>query len=294
MRRNLYVSRGVSSWSDGKQRLLLLGDIQGRLWAIDAATGRPDPGFGEAGRVDMRAGMADGFADMQYGLTSPVAVCGDVLVAGSLVSDGSPRGPSGDVRGLDARTGKVLWRFHTVPRPGEPGHETWEGDSWKDRGGANAWSFMSVDEARGLVFLPLTSPAYDFYGGDRGGENLYGNSVVALECATGKRRWHFQTVHHDIWDYDLPAAPVLVTVKHDGKTLPAVAQVTKTGFVFVLHRETGTPLFPVEERPFPPSTLPGEKIAPDAADTLAPPPFARQSMKKDELTNVTPESRAGV
>jgi quinoprotein glucose dehydrogenase len=239
----------------------------------------------------MRAGMADAFPGAQYGLTSPVAVCGDVLVAGSMVSDSAPLGPSGDVRGLDARTGKVLWRFHVVPRPGEAGHETWAGQSGKDRGGTNAWSFTSVDEERGLVFLPLSSPAYDFYGGDRRGANLYGNSVVALECASGKRRWHFQTVHHDVWDYDLPAAPVLVSVKRDGRDVPAVAQVTKTGFVFVLHRETGEPLFPVEERPFPPSALEGEETSPTQPIPTRPPPFARQSMRADELTDVTPESR---
>jgi glucose dehydrogenase len=290
--RNLFVNRGVSSWTDGKRRLVYLGDIEGRLWGIDAKTGRPDPVFGDSGRVDLRAGMADGFPEAQYGLTSPAAVCGDVIVAGSLVSDGNPRGPSGDVRGLDAGTGKVLWRFHTVPRPGEPGHETWEPDSWKERAAANAWSFLSVDEARGLVFLPLTSPAYDFYGGDRKGTNLFGNSVVALECKTGQRRWHFQTVHHDVWDYDLPAAPVLVEVKRDGKTIPAVAQVTKTGFLFLLHRETGEPLFPVEERPVPKSPLPGEETHPTQPFPVKPPPLARQSMTAAELTEVTPESRA--
>jgi quinoprotein glucose dehydrogenase len=289
--RNLYVNRGVSSWTDGKRRLVFLGDVEGRLWAIDALTGRPDPGFGEGGRVELRAGMADGFPDAQYGLTSPAAVCGDVAVAGGLVSDAAPRGPSGDVRGFDARTGRPLWRFHTVPRAGETGHDTWEAGSTPDRGGTNAWSFLSVDEGRGLVFLPLTSPSYDFYGGDRKGANLFGNSVVALECATGKRRWHFQTVHHDLWDYDLPAAPVLVTVKREGRDVPAVAQVTKTGFVFVLHRETGEPLFPVEERPFPKSPIPGEEAHPTQPVPLLPPPFARQSMTRGELTDVTPESR---
>ena len=290
--RNLFVNRGVSSWTDGKKRLLYLGDIEGRLWGVDAKTGQPDATFGEAGKVNLRAGMADAFPEAQYGLTSPVAVCGDVIVAGSLVSDGNPRGPSGDVRGFDARTGKVLWRFHSVPRPGEPGHETWEADSWQDRGGTNAWSFLSVDQERGLVFLPLTSPAYDFYGGDRKGANLYGNSVVALECRTGARRWHYQTVHHDVWDYDLPAAPVLVDVKRDGKTIPALAQVTKTGFVFVLHRETGEPLFPVEERKVPKSAIPGEQTHPTQPYPVKPPPLARQSMTAAELTEVTPESRA--
>ena len=167
--RNLFVNRGVSSWTDGKRRLIYLGDIQGRLWAVDARTGQLDAGFGESGKLDLRAGMADGFPESQYGMTSPTAVCGDVVVAGSLVSDGNPQGPSGDVRGFDARTGKMLWRFHTVPHPGEPGNDTWEAGSWKDRGGLNAWSFLTVDQARSLVFLPLTSPAYDFYGGDRKG-----------------------------------------------------------------------------------------------------------------------------
>ncbi len=290
VRRNLFVNRGVSSWSDGESRRIFLGDIEGRLWAIEAASGRPIPEFGQGGRVDMRAGM--GFPDSQYGLTSPVTVCGDVLVAGSLVSDGAPRGPSGDVRGLDARTGKVLWRFHTVPRPGEYGHDTWEGDSWEERGGTNGWSFMSVDEERGLVFVPLTSPSYDFYGGDRKGSNLFGNSLLALECSTGKRRWHFQTVHHDIWDYDLPAQPVLATVDRQGQDVPAVVQVTKMGFVFVLHRDTGEPLFPVEERAVPQSTLDGEKTHPTQPFPVKPPPLARISMTRNELTDVTPESRA--
>ncbi len=290
IRRNLYLNRGVSSWSDRKSRRIFLGDVEGRLRAIDAASGRLVPGFGEGGVVDMHAGM--GFPDAQYALTSPTAVCGDVVVSGSLVSDGAPEGPSGDIRGLDARTGKVLWRFHTVPRPGELGHETWEGDSWKNRGGTNGWSLMSVDEERGLVFVPLTSPSYDFYGGDRKGENLFGNSLVALDCRTGERRWHYQTVHHDIWDYDLPAQPVLVTVERDGKIVPAVAQVTKMGFVFVLHRETGEPLFPVEERPVPRSLIEGEESHPTQPFPVKPPPLARLSMTADDLTDVTPESRA--
>ena len=262
VRRNLFVNRGVSTWTDGKKRLIFLGDIQGRLWAVNAATGKLDPGFGDAGKLDLRTGMADGFPEAQYGLTSPTTVCGDVVVAGALVSDGNPQGPSGDVRGFDTRTGKMLWRFHTVPHPGEPGSETWETGSWKDRGGTDVWSMMTVDEARFLLFLPLTSPSYDTYGGDRKGANLYGNSVVALDCKTGTRRWHYQVVHHDLWDYDLPAAPVLADVKRDGKTIPAVAQVTKMGFLFLLNRETGEPLLPVEERPVPKSAIPGEESSP--------------------------------
>ena len=165
--------------------------------------------------VDLRKGMADKFPLGSYGLTSPVAVCQDTIVTGAWVSDGEPQGPSGDIRGFDARSGRELWRFHTVPRPGEFGHDTWAGDSWKDRGGTNVWSLMSVDERRGMVFLPLTSPSTDLYGGDRHGANLFGDSVVALDCKTGKRRWHFQTVHHNLWDYDLPSQPVLVTVRRE-------------------------------------------------------------------------------
>jgi PQQ-dependent dehydrogenase (methanol/ethanol family) len=292
VRRNLYVNRGVSTWTDGKKRLLYLGDIQGRLFAVDAKTGKLDPAFGDAGKLDLRAGMAEGFPQLQYGLTSPTSVCGDVVVAGSLVSDSQPHGPNGDVRGFDARTGKEVWRFHTVPRDGEPGSETWEPGSRKDRGGLNVWSFMTVDEARSLVFLPLTSPSYDVYGGDRKGANLFGDSVVALDCKSGKMRWYYQTLHHDLWDYDLPAAPVLAEVKRDGKTIPAVAQVTKQGFVFVLDRETGKPLYPVEERPVPKSTLVGEETSPTQPYPVVTPPIARQSMTAAELTNVTPESRA--
>ena len=182
------------------------------------------PAFGDNGVLDIGKEMIEKFPELRYGLTSPVAVCGDVLVAGGWVSDGEPQGPSGDIRGFDVRTGKQLWRFHTVPRPGEFGHDTWEGDSWKDRGGSNAWSVMSVDEKRGMVFAPLTSASIDFYGGDRKGDNLFSDSVVALDCKTGERKWHFQTIHHDLWDWDLPSHPSLVTVKRDGKDVPAVAK----------------------------------------------------------------------
>ena len=291
--RNLFVNRGVSSWTDGERRLIFLGDIQGRLWALDAKTGKLDPQFGDGGKVDLRVGMADKFPEAQYGPTSPTSVCGNVIIAGSLVSDGEPQGPSGDVRGFDALTGKELWRFHTVPHPGEPGSETWQpSDSWKDRGGTNAWSLLSVDESRGLVFLPLTSPSYDFYGGDRKGANLYGDSVVALECKTGKLRWHYQVVHHDLWDYDLPAAPVLADIKKDGKKIAAVAQVTKMGFLFVLNRDTGELFLPAEERAVAKSTLPGEESYPTQPYPLKPPPLARQSMTPAELTEVIPESHA--
>jgi quinoprotein glucose dehydrogenase len=284
----LYQSRGVAYWEKGKR--ILLGDQQGRLFSIDARTGKPDPAFGSNGVIDLKQGMTRG--DGAYGLTSPVAVCQDTLVTGAWVSDGEPQGPSGDVRGFDAKTGRQLWRFHTVPRAGEFGNDTWKGDSWKDRGGVNVWSLMSVDERRGMVFLPLTSPSTDFYGGDRGGANLFGDSVVALDCRTGVRRWHFQTIHHNLWDYDLPSQPVLVTVDRNGKRVDAVAQATKTGFVFLLDRLTGKPLFDVEERPVPKSTIPGEQSSPTQPYPAKPPPFARQSMRAQDLTTVTRESRA--
>ena len=225
-------------------------------------------------------------------MTSPPLVYKDVVIAGSMVSDGEPRGPSGDVRAYDARTGRELWRFHTVPRPGEFGHDTWEKDSWIDRGGTNVWAPMSCDAKRGIVYLPVTSPSPDRYGGERKGQNLFGNSLVALDALTGKRLWHYQILHHDLWDWDLPAQPSLVTVLRNGESIPAVAQITKMGFLFVFNRLTGRPLFDIEERPVPASEVPGEEAWPTQPFPLKPPPVARQTMGRDEVTNVTPESRA--
>jgi glucose dehydrogenase len=288
---NLYINRGAAYWTDGKRKRLYYGTLDARLYAIDAATGKPVAGFGEDGSIDLRRGVADRFPQQGYSLTSPPAIYRDLVICGSLTSDGEPAGPSGDVRAFDAHTGREVWRFHTVPRPGEVGHETWEGDAWKDRAGVNAWSILSVDQERGLVFLPLTSPAYDYYGGDRPGANLFGDSVVALEAATGKRRWHYQTLRHNIWDYDLPAQPALVTVRRGGRPVAAVAQITKQGFTFLLDRATGAPLFEIEERAVPASEVPGEKAYPRQPIPLRPPPFARQSMRVEELNTLTPELR---
>ncbi len=288
----LHFSRGVAYWTDGTHKRILLGDQQARLFSIDAVTGKLDPAFGNGGLLDMKRGVADKYPTTPYGLTSPVTVCGNTFIAGAWVADGEPQGPSGDVRGFDVHTGRLKWRFHTVARPGEFGHDTWGGDSWVDRTGANAWSIMSADEKLGLVYLPLTSPASDFYGADRPGSNLFADSLVALDCETGERRWHFQTVHHNIWDYDLPAQPILFTITRDGQSLDGVAQITKTGFVFAFDRATGKPLFDIEERPVPKSAIPGEQSWPTQPIPLKPPPFARQSMRLDELTTVTPGSRA--
>jgi quinoprotein glucose dehydrogenase len=289
---NLLINRGASYWTDGKEKRILLGTLDGRLFSIDAGTGKPDAKFGKGGWLDMREGMAEKSPRGSYGLTSPVSAYKNLIIAGALVSDGEPHGPSGDVRAFDARTGKLVWRFHVIPRAGEFGNETWKEDAWQDRGGANPWSILSVDVERGIVFLPLTSPAHDYYGGDRPGANLFGNSLVALDANTGKRLWHFQTVHHDLWDWDLPAQPILVTVQRDGKDVPAVAQVTKTGFLFLFDRLTGKPLFDVEERPVPQSQTPGEHSWPTQPFPVKPPPYARQTFSFDELTDVTPESRA--
>jgi glucose dehydrogenase len=289
---NLFVNRGAAYWSSGGKQRLFLGSIDGRLFSIVAETGRPDDSFGKAGWIDLRPGVADRFPDRSYGMTSPPAIYKDLVICGSLVPDGEPRGPAGDVRAFDARTGRLVWTFHTVARAGEYGNNTWPADGWQDRGGLNAWPPISIDVKRGIVFLPLTSPSTDFYGGDRKGAGLFGDALVALDANTGKRIWHFQTVHHNLWDYDLPAQPVLVQVRHGGRMIDAVAQVTKTGFTFVFDRMTGEPLFPVEEMPAPQSEVPGEQAWPTQPRPLKPPPYARQSMSPDELTNVTPESHA--
>lgn len=288
---HLYVNRGVSYWANGKTKRIFLGDQEGRLFSIDPGTQKPDPRFGDNGMIDLRRGVADRFPDTRYGLTSPAAVCRDVVVAGSWTGDSEPKGPGGEVRAFDVRDGRLRWTFHTVPRPGEYGNASWKGDSWKDRGGANVWSVMSVDEKLGTIFLPVTSPAYDFYGGDRKGANLFGDSLVALDCGTGERKWHFQTIHHNLWDWDLPAQPALIEVMRGGSRVPAVAQITKTGFVFLFNRLSGAPLFPIEERAVPQSEIPGEASSPTQPFPVRPPPFARQSMSKDEITMVTPESR---
>jgi quinoprotein glucose dehydrogenase len=283
-----HAHRGVAYWA-GDTRTparILLGTQDGRLIALSAATGQPVPGFGKEGEIDLRKDTADPFPGAVYAITSPPAIYRNLVVVGAEVPEWPGTGPSGDVRAFDVRSGELAWRFHTVPRPGEAGHETWEGDSWRDRTGVNAWSIMTVDAERGIVYLPIGSPAYDFYGGDRKGRNLYGNCLVALDAATGKLLWLYQFVHHDVWDYDPPAPPALITARG----VPAVAQVTKMGLVFVLDRITGKPLFPVEERPVPQSDVPGESTWPTQPFPMRPPPISRDRIAADEITTVTPES----
>ncbi len=295
-------NRGVAYW-EGKSPVTCGGEEQkldkrifyttmdGRLFALDPWTGRPCKDFADGGAVNLREGVADNFPKARYDSTSPPTIYQDLVIAGSEVQETPSKGPSGDVRAFDVRTGKVVWRFHTIPRPGEVGHDTWEGDAWVDRSGTNVWSIMSVDVGRGMIFLPIGSPSYDFYGADRKGQGVFGNSLVALDAATGKLRWYYQMVHHDIWDYDICSPPALVTVRRDGRELPAVAQVTKMGFVFVLDRVTGKPLFPVGERPVAQSKVPGEATWPTQPFPIKPPPLAKISVTIDDITAVTPESR---
>jgi quinoprotein glucose dehydrogenase len=299
---NPVPNRGVAYWNgrassahsgqeNSANSRILYVSADAHLYAIDSATGKPCEGFGQGGSIDLRAGVATQWPQLRYDDTSPPVIYKDVVIVGSEVQEFPSIGPSGAARAFDVHTGKLVWRFDTVPKPGEIGHDTWQGDDWKDRSGTNAWGLLSVDVKNGLVFLPLGSPSYDFYGADRKGKDLFGDSLVALNAATGKLVWYYQTVHHDLWDYDPAAQPVLMSVRRDGREIPAVAEVTKTGFVFVFDRLTGKPLFPIEERPVPQSDLPGEASWPTQPYSVEPPPLATNSVTQADITTVTPESR---
>jgi quinoprotein glucose dehydrogenase len=288
------VNRGVAYWSDGRpegERRILHGTSDGRLFSLDARTGRLDPQFGAAGIVDLRAELDPEVADLSYGPTSAPAIFNNLVILGVSCGEGPGPAAPGDVRAFDVRTGQQVWRFHTVPQPGEAGHETWAPGSWKHRGGANAWGGLSVDEERGLVFAGLGSAAFDFYGGDRRGQNLFANCTIALDARTGRHVWHFQTLHHDLWDHDLPVYPNLVGVTHAGETRDAVAQVTKTGYVFLFDRESGRPLFDVEERPVPASDVPGEQAWATQPIPVKPPAFSVQHFDESNVTTIGPANR---
>ena len=291
------VNRGVAYWSDGQPdgpRRILHGTADGRLFSLDAATGKPDKQFGKGGYILLRDGIEYDISRLPYGPTSAPAVFDNLVLVGFSNSEGHPPGAPGDIRAFDIRSGKQTWRFHTIPRPGEFGHDTWPEDGWQQRSGANAWGGFSVDGKRGLVFAGLGSAAADFYGGDRHGQNLFANCVIALDARTGKRQWHFQTTHHDLWDHDLPVYPNLVTVTHGGRAIDAVAQVTKTGYVFLFDRVTGKPLFDIEEVPVPASDVPGEQAWPTQPVPVKPPSFVKQSFLEEDITDVTPEAKAHV
>lgn len=281
----LITNRGINYWEskDGRDRRLLLA-VNNMLQAIDARSGKPIGTFGKFGLVDLREGLGrDPQSVVLVQSLTPGRVFEDLLILGSATNQEYESAP-GDVRAFDVRTGKQVWSFHTVPHPGEVGYDTWPPDAWKTVGGANAWGEVSVDPQRGIVYIPTGSPKYNFYGANRPGANLFGDCILALDARSGKRLWHYQMVHHDIWDYDNETAPKLLTVKHDGKNVDAVAVVGKEGFVWVFDRVTGTPLWPVEERPVPKSDVPGEQTWPTQPFPLKPPPFARQKFTADDLS----------
>ena len=285
-----HVNRGVVYWADAGDRRIFFTAGR-RLYGLDAHTGRPIPTFGDSGSVDLAAGLSRAIGDAYLVATSPGAIYKDLLIQGMRVGEEEGSAP-GDLRAYDVRTGAIRWTFHTIPHAGEPGYGTWPPEAWRTAGGANSWAGMSVDVARGLVYIPTGSATPDFYGGARTGANLFANSLLALDAATGTWRWHFQTVHHDLWDRDLPAAPNLVTVTRKGKRVSAVAQIAKSGFLFLFDRTNGVPLFPVEELPVPPSDLRGEHAWPTQPVPIQPAPFARQSVDETTLTTLSPAAHS--
>lgn len=290
--RESHVNRGVVYWADGDDRRILFTAGR-RLFALDAVTGRPIPSFGDSGSVDLGDGLGRNVGDAYVVATSPGVVFHDLLIQGTRVGEFDGSAP-GWIRAYDVRTGRIRWTFHSIPQPGEQGFESWPPDAWRSVGGANSWAGMTVDERRGIVYIPLGSATPDFYGGNRAGANLFANSLVALDAANGRRLWYFQTVHHDVLDRDLPAAPNLLTVTRQGHGVDAIAQISKTGFVFLFDRQTGAPLFPIEERPVPASDLQGEQAWPTQPFPSKPAPFARQTITERDLTDLTLEAHDSV
>ncbi len=287
------VNRGLSYWADGDDHRILFG-VGHWLHAIDARTGKLIDGFGDHGRIDLAEGLDRDVHGLAIQANTPGAVFRNLIIMGMRLGEGPALAAPGSIRAYDVRTGKLVWRFHTIPQPGEPGYETWPPDAWTRVGGVNVWTGMTVDEERGLVFCPVGSATFDFWGGDRVGDNLYADCLIALDAATGRRVWHYQFTRHDLWDRDPPAPPNLVTLHRDGHDIPAVAQVTKSGHVWVFHRETGEPLFPIEEFEVPSSDLAGEVTAPTQRVPLKPAPFSRQLFTAAEITDRTPEARRAV
>jgi len=291
--------RGVSYWSDGDVARIFLATSSAQLYSLDAATGLPDPAFGDSGRIDLGASLRRPLTDddrWNYGVTAPPVICRDVVAVGSAIGDWRGRPPAeytpvGDVQGFDARSGKKLWEFHTIPQQGEYGHETWENDAWKRYGAANVWASMTADEELGYLYLPVSTPSHDYYGGERPGANLFGDSIVCLKAETGERVWHFQITHHGLWDYDPPAPPILLDVVVDGVPRKIVALLTKQAFCFVFDRVTGEPIWPIVEKKVPPSQARGEKAWPTQPFPTKPAAFDRQGVHQDELIDFTPELR---
>jgi quinoprotein glucose dehydrogenase len=284
-------SRGLAYWGSGRDRRIFVGILH-YLYALNAATGKPVAGFGEGGRVDLRKNLdREPASANSIDLTSPGVVFGDLIIVGGRNPETLPA-PPGHIRAFDVRTGRLRWTFHTIPHPGEFGYDSWPKEAWKTSGAANNWTGMSLDEARGMLFVPTGSAASDFYGVDREGDNLFANCLIALDARTGKRLWHFQAVHHDVWDRDFPAPPVLLTVQREGARVDAVAQTSKQGYVYLFNRLSGEPLFPLESRPYPASTVPDEVTSREQALPTRPAPFARQRLGPEMLTERTEAAHA--
>jgi len=287
-----HPNRGVTYWSDGKQSRIF-ETLDAQLFSLDAETGKLDPNFGDGGKVDLRAAFDPPLKDTSLSVTSPGVIYRDLIMLGSSVSETLPATP-GDIRAYDVRTGRLRWCFHTIPRPGEFGYETWPPEAWKTSGAANNWAGMVVDIARGLVFIPTGSAAADFYGADRHGNDLFADTLLCLDAETGKRKWHFQAIRHDVWDLDFPCPPLLVRVKHNGRMVDAVAQAGKSGYLYLFDRETGRSLFPLKEMPVPPSSVDGELLATSEPVPLKPEPFVRLGFREAMATNRTEAAHRAV
>ena len=288
-----WLHRGVAYWRSGDDERVVILTAFAHMIALDAKTGKPVPKFGVDGWVDLTQGLQRPVNRIDYTMTSPPVIVRDVIVVGSSVWDWWGRHPSppGGVRGFDVRTGRQLWTFNTIPQAGEPGVETWEKDSWKDTGNANVWAPMSADEELGYVYLPISTPSNDYYGGHRPGDGLYGDSLVCIEAATGKKIWHYQLIRHGLWDYDTPAAPNLIDITVAGQRIKAVAQVSKQAFVYVFDRVTGKPVWPIEDRPVPASSLPGERASQTQPFPTRPAPIDIQGVSEEDVIDLTPELR---
>ena len=280
--------RGLAYWSSGNDRRIIVG-VMNFVYELDAEIGQPIGSFGDHGRIDLRENLGREAATASVVLTSPAVVYKNLFIVGGREPETLPA-PPGDIRAYDVRTGKLRWNFHTIPHPGEPGYETWPKDAWTYSGGANNWTGMALDSRSGILYAPTGSAAFDFYGGDRIGDDLFANCLIALDAETGKRIWHFQGVKHDLWDRDFPSPPTLVTVSRDGHTVEAIAQTTKQGFLYLFDRSNGSPLFPIEFHKYPASNIPGEIAAAEQPLPTKPAPYARQLLTEDILTNRTPEA----
>jgi quinoprotein glucose dehydrogenase len=290
------VNRGVSFWEDpgNPKDQRIYSSVRNRLYCLNAQTGKLIPGFANEGVLDLNKDFDPDRPELPVTLSSPVALYKDLVITGGGGGDGPDPQAPGHIRAYDARTGKRRWIFYTIPKPGQFGHDTWGGDSWKTAGGTNNWGGLSLDVKRGWLFASIGSPSFDYYGGFRKGANLFGNCVLVLNAATGERIWHFQMVHHDVWDYDAPCQPALISIRRNGRVTEAVAQMTKMGLVFLFERQSGKSIFPIEERPVPASDVPGEELWPTQPFPVKPPPLNRIAFTEDQVTNLSPESQAAI